>query len=132
MAVVLDTHATLWYLLNSPELSSTARDTIEDVIGHADKVYVPAISLVEAIYLHERGRITSEALKRLDIALADPISGLVVAPLDGPVAAALPKIPRDAVPDMPDRIIAATAVHLDLPLVTRDRRLRSAGLETVW
>jgi predicted nucleic acid-binding protein len=26
---------------------------------------------------------------------------------------------------MPDRIIAATAVHLGLPLITRDRRLQA-------
>ena len=29
-------------------------------------------------------------------------------------------VPRDVVPDMPDRIIAATALYLGLPLVTRD------------
>jgi predicted nucleic acid-binding protein len=29
-------------------------------------------------------------------------------------------------------IIAATALHLGLPLVTRDRRLQAAGLQTIW
>jgi predicted nucleic acid-binding protein len=33
---------------------------------------------------------------------------------------------------MPDRIIGATALHLGIPLVTRDRRLQSAGIETIW
>ena len=37
-------------------------------------------------------------------------------PLDYNVASALRSIPRDIVPDMPDRIIAATALHLGLPL----------------
>ena len=41
-------------------------------------------------------------------------------------------MPRDVVPDMPDRIIAATAVHLGLPLITRDERIRSAGIKTIW
>jgi PIN domain nuclease of toxin-antitoxin system len=34
--------------------------------------------------------------------------------------------------DMPDRLIAATALHLDLPLVTRDRRLQGARIKTIW
>lgn len=55
-----------------------------------------------------------------------------VVPLDSEVASSLRKIPRDAVPDMPDRIIAATALHLGLPLITRDRRIQSAGIETIW
>src|SRR6266705_311104 len=65
-------------------------------------------------------------------ALSDPSIGLFIAPVDASVANALEKIPRTIVPDMPDRIIAATALHLGLPLVTRDRRLHSAGIQTVW
>jgi len=38
----------------------------------------------------------------------------------------------EIVPDMPDRIIAATALHLDLPLVTRDRAIQAAGLKAIW
>jgi predicted nucleic acid-binding protein len=51
---------------------------------------------------------------------------MVVAPLDAAVAQAVQKISRDAVPDMPDRIIAATALHLNAELVTRDQRLQTA------
>jgi predicted nucleic acid-binding protein len=57
---------------------------------------------------------------------------MLIAPVDAGVADALPNIPRDVVPDMPDRIIAATALHLGLPLVTRDRRLQAAGIQTIW
>ena len=35
-------------------------------------------------------------------------------------------------PDMPDRMIAATALALGVPLVTRDGRMRAAPLTTVW
>ena len=52
--------------------------------------------------------------------------------MDDAVARAVSGVPRDTVPDMPDRIIAATAVHLDLPLVSRDGRIRMTGIEVIW
>ena len=61
-----------------------------------------------------------------------PSAGLVVQPADEAVAQAVYKIPRDIAPDMPDRIIAATALHLGLPLVKRDRRLQNSGIKTIW
>ncbi len=132
MSAVLDTHTVLWYLENSKELSELARRTIEDSVRDARDVHVSAISLVETVYLVERRKLPMGALERLRLALTDPDSGLFVAPVDAGVADALPKIPRDAVPDMPDRIIAATALHLGLPLVTRDRRIQSAGIQAIW
>jgi len=48
------------------------------------------------------------------------------------VAEALGTIPGKLVPDMPDRIIAATALHLGVPLVTCDRRLQSGGIRVIW
>jgi PIN domain nuclease of toxin-antitoxin system len=132
MSAVLDTHTVLWYLENSKELSAVARTTIEDAVRDARDVHVSAISLVETVYLVERRRLPINALEQLRSALNDPNSGLLIAPVDGSVADALPNIPRDVVPDMPDRIIAATALHLGLPLVTRDRRLQAAGIQTIW
>jgi len=132
MTAVFDTHTVLWYLENSQELSRVARTTIEDAVRDARDVHVSAISLVETVYLVERRRLPLAALERLRSALTDPNSGLFIAPVDGEVADTLPNIPRDIVPDMPDRIIAATALHLGLPLVTRDRRLQAAGIQTIW
>jgi PIN domain nuclease of toxin-antitoxin system len=119
-------------LENSKELSAVARASIEDAFRDARDVHVSAISLVEAVYLVERRRLPISALERLRSALSDPDSGLLIAPVDRGVADALPNVPRDVVPDMPDRIIAATALNLGLPLVTRDRRLQAAGLQTIW
>ena len=48
------------------------------------------------------------------------------------MAEAMAKIPRNIVPDMPDRMIAATALHLNLPLVTIDTQVRAANIETIW
>jgi predicted nucleic acid-binding protein len=48
------------------------------------------------------------------------------------VVDAVARVDRDSVPDMPDRIIAATAFHLGLPLVTKNKKVRAAELETIW
>jgi PIN domain nuclease of toxin-antitoxin system len=33
---------------------------------------------------------------------------------------------------MPDRVIAATALFHGVPLVTRDAKIRSCGIATIW
>ncbi len=126
MALVLDTHALIWYLSGSKELSQDARTMIATEEKNGASIFVSAISLVEVVYLAERGRLPSAALRSLEDALADSSGSLVVTPLDAGVARAVQGISRVAVPDMPDRIIAATAVQLDAELVTRDRRLQAA------
>ena len=133
MALVLDTHAAIWYLSDSEQLSPTARVTITLEEGNGEPVYVSAISLVEIVYLAERGRLPSAALQSLENALGNPTGSMVIAPLDAAVAKVVQQISRATVPDMPDRIIAATAVHLNAELVTRDHRLRAAlGSRSVW
>jgi PIN domain nuclease of toxin-antitoxin system len=41
-------------------------------------------------------------------------------------------VPRATVPDMPDRIIAATALYLDLLLISRDGKIRLSSVATIW
>lgn len=41
------------------------------------------------------------------------------------------RVSRAEVPDMPDRMVAATAVYFDVPVISRDRRIRAASIETV-
>jgi len=59
-------------------------------------------------------------------------SFLVEAEVDAEVALAVQQVPRTQVPDMPDRIIAATALHLGVPLISRDRRISLSAVATVW
>jgi PIN domain nuclease of toxin-antitoxin system len=132
MAAVLDTQAAIWYVFASKRLSQDALQFIRRAISSGRPVYISAISLVETIYLIEKGRVPLEAIQRLESGLKDPASGLRVAPVDEDVAEAVQQVPRDVVPDMPDRIIAATALHLDLPLITRDQRIQSAKIRTIW
>lgn len=58
--------------------------------------------------------------------------GLASADLPIGVVDALGRIPRLEVPDMPDRITAATALHLGLPPVSKDSRIQASSVNTIW
>jgi PIN domain nuclease of toxin-antitoxin system len=131
-AVVVDTHAAVWYLLNAQSLSSNAQKAMDEAVQAGDPVYVSSISLVEVVYLVEKGKLPAVVLDRLTHALSEPDSGFVIAPVNLAVALAILQISRETVPDMPDRIIAATAFHLSLPLVTRDSKIAKTGITTIW
>jgi predicted nucleic acid-binding protein len=57
---------------------------------------------------------------------------LVEIPFGQHIAQALKQIERTQIPDLPDRIIAATALHLGLPLISRDRKIQLSEIETIW
>ena len=130
-AVVADTHTAVWYFLTDPRLSAGAKTALDTATAFGDPIFVSSISVVEVTYLVEKSRLPALALERLTAALNDPLSGFVVAGLDLAVAMAVRQIPRNVLPDLPDRVIAATALQLNLPLVTRDRRMRAASIETI-
>lgn len=131
-SLVADTHAAVWYLLQSPRLSRVARERMAATIAGGDPILVPSICLVEIIYLVEKKRIPQADWAQLQAALDSADAAYRVVPLDDAVACAVSGVPRDTVPDMPDRIIAATAVHLALPLVSRDGHIRMTGIEVIW
>lgn len=58
---------------------------------------------------------------------------IVVHPLDNEIAKTLARVPRHTVADMPDRIIVATPLRLNLPPVSRDGRIRQlTSLKVIW
>ena len=131
MSAVLDTHAAIWYLLDTENLSPTLFSLIDNAASRAP-MYISAIPLVEVVYLVERGRVAYDAFDRFIRELRRAYPAFQVVPVDYDIASALGKIPQNVIPDMLDRIIAAAALHPGLPLVTRDRRLQAAGLQAIW
>jgi PIN domain nuclease of toxin-antitoxin system len=55
-----------------------------------------------------------------------------LAPLDRSVADALESVSRSEVPDLPDRIVTATAAALRVPLISRDGKIRATQIQTIW
>jgi PIN domain nuclease of toxin-antitoxin system len=131
-AVTVDTHAIVWYLNGDPQLSANAFETLERATAEGEVIYVPSVCLVELTYLIEKGRIPGIARERLVAALDDPTTPCRLASLDRRGADALERVSRNEVPDLPDRIVCATALALDAPLVSRDGKIRASQVPTIW
>lgn len=133
MDCVADTHSSVWYLSASPELSANAKSFMDSVAASGGFIFVPTISIVEIIYLTEKSRLPPPTLPRLIQIVNLPNSSFSFIEMDSPAAQTLQQIPRLTVPDMPDRIVAATALHLNLPLVTKDSKIRQlTAIKTIW
>jgi PIN domain nuclease of toxin-antitoxin system len=132
-ALAVDTHAAIWYLNNGARLSATARAAMRAATASNQPLFLSAISIVEVCYLVDKGKLPLVALQRLTQSVAPgQYAALELVPLSLDIAQAVQQIPRAAVPDMPDRIIAATALHLGVPLVSRDRKIQASPILTIW
>ncbi len=130
MPYVTDTHALIWYMTGDEHLSKAARQVFQKVDKGEDYIFIPCIVFFEVLYLAEKRRITID----FD-SFAEMISSswnYRVEPLCVPIVSKSILIPREKVSDPWDRLIAATSLHLGVPLITRDRYLRKMGLEVIW
>ena len=132
LAAVADTHAVIWYLFSDPRLGRAASDFIDAAIVNGDHIGISAISLAEMIYLIEKKRMPATALEDVLAAIANPKTVLQEVPLDAGIVVSMKQIPREEIPDLPDRIIAATARFQGVPVLSRDSRTRSSAIKTVW
>ena len=128
MKLLLDTHAFLWYVEDSPNLSSAAREAISVSPG----ISISIASIWELALKHAIGKIgfpdgsfddfisrhlTLTGANLLDVSLAH-VSAV----------AALPLHHRDPF----DRMLAAQAMAEGLTLVTRDPHLAAYPCDVLW
>ncbi|MBC8264822.1 MAG: PIN domain-containing protein [Anaerolineales bacterium] len=130
---VADTHSITWQLAEDRHLSRRARKIFESADEGHVQVLVPSIVLVEAIFLMQRQRIPKSRVSQLFELSEDADANFYVVPLNMAVAQAVSDFGPAAIPDMPDRIIAATARALNLPLITVDPIIAESDLlEVIW
>ena len=130
-AVLADTHAVVWYLEASPRLSAAARNAMHSAIQAGEPIFVSPISLVEIAYLEEKRRLPGGMFDNLLQLVQQAGSGLVIVPFDLGAADAVRQIPAAAIPDMPDRMIAATAMLLNVPIVTADAKMHAGPVAVI-
>lgn len=130
---VTDAHPLIWHLTRDVHLSPHCRRIFAQADAGKSTVWVPAVILVEAIYLVEKRRLPEVLIAQMFTLLEPPAANYRLIGLDLTILRALRQMKRETAPDMPDRIIAATALSLGLPLLTRDRALAAVeGLEVIW
>jgi PIN domain nuclease of toxin-antitoxin system len=132
IAGVADTHTVIWYLAPDVRLSANARAFIDSAFSAGIQIAIASISLVEMVYLIERSRIPAESLSRLVRELQSVRPSFIEVPLEVNVTRALSQVDASQIPDMPDRIIAATALYLRVPLISRDSKITLSSISTVW
>lgn len=130
--VVVDTHALLWWLGDRARLSAKARRALDA----AGSIMVASVSFWEIGMLAANGRIALDRpIERWTHDLV--ASGEVVdVPLTATIAASAAALPAFH-GDPADRFIAATAVAFGVPIVTKDRVVRSwarasGNVTVVW
>jgi PIN domain nuclease of toxin-antitoxin system len=128
---VTDTHALVWWARGEKRrLGRGARRVYENVGAGRAAVYVPTLVLVEIGDLARRG------ILRLTGGMAGWTRGLLGTgrffAADLTVEIVLRAETLYGIPERTDRLIAATAAELGYPLITRDGRIREAGVEEVW
>jgi PIN domain nuclease of toxin-antitoxin system len=132
IVAIADTHAAIWYLFSDLRLGRKASDFIEATIASGDHIGISTISLAEMVYLTEKERIPAGALEDVLAAVFDPKVVLQQIPLDDGVVLKMKEVPRQDVPDVPDRVIAATALFFGAPVPSRDGQIKSSAIRTIW
>ncbi len=132
VAGAADTHTVLWYLFGDSRLSTRAKEFIDQAAASRQSIEISPISLAEIVYLVEKSRIPMSAFEDVRSSLDNPNHVFKEAPFTKEVVHAMRQVPRDEVPDMPDRIIAATAVYLRVPVISKDGRIKGSSVQSVW
>jgi PIN domain nuclease of toxin-antitoxin system len=132
IAGVADAHTALWYLFGDVRLSDGAHAFIDEAAAAGRQIAISSISVAEVVYLVEKKRLSVAAYDALVRVLADPEHIFTEAAFTVAVAESMRQVSRAEVPDLPDRMIAATAVYFDVPVLSRDQLIRAANLKTIW
>ena len=128
MRLLLDTHVLVWLLEDSARISEPVHAQLQQAADE-DLLFVSAITPWEIAMLVAKGklRLGQDVADWLNAALNLP--GIHLEPLSPAIAVASTRLPCEAYLDPADRILLATARHLDATLVTADRQILAYGAE---
>lgn len=128
-----DTHALVWYMEDDHRLGQEARAVLEKMNDGSALIFLSLMSLLEMDYLIQKKKI-SPKLPDLILQEAKPAhSALQIVDIGLSLYPWFLEVPSSVIPELPDRILAATALSLSCPLITKDSVLsRWKKLEVVW
>lgn len=130
--ILLDTHAWLWWLGDPEKLTTSAARAIDDGVRE-EGIMISSISSWEIALLVARGRLELAVDYRDWIGKTEGLPFVRFVPVDNLIALRSVDLPGSFHADPADRIIAATALTMAIPLVTGDRKIIDyPHLQTIW
>jgi PIN domain nuclease of toxin-antitoxin system len=128
MRILLDTCTVLWATSSPERLSIRARTLL---IDGTNEVYVSAASAWEIATKFRKGKLPEAELLERNFLETMEAAGYTMLPVDGAHGLRAGRLVGDH-RDPFDRIIAAQALGLDIPVVTPDLLFDGFGVRRIW
>lgn len=128
--IVLDTCAIIWDALDASQLTAKAKKAIK---RHENDLMICDISLWEIAMLIKKGRLVIDGTASGFIQLLLEARNFQIQEITAEIAALSVNLETEISTDPADRLIAATAILCNAPIVSADQRFRKATVvETIW
>jgi PIN domain nuclease of toxin-antitoxin system len=130
---IVDAHALVWSLVDSPKLGANARVVMTNP---ASALFLPIIALAEACWLVEKGKAPTIPSVAALLEAVDADQRVIIVPLDRAILDLSHTL--IAITEMHDRLIVATTLWLAgsgeaVALLTCDGSITASGLvPTIW
>jgi PIN domain nuclease of toxin-antitoxin system len=130
--ILLDTHAWIWWVSNPDLLSAEARTLIDKALVER-KIHISAMSVWEVAMLVAKNRLQLTMEVGDWIRASEGLPFVQFVPVTNTIALKAVRLPLKLLADPVDRLVMATAVVLDLVLITKDKKMhKEARVKTVW
>ena len=123
---VTDTQALVKFMMGKKVINDKAHQAFMDADKGACTIIIPAIVLMEVLYLFEKNRIN---VSLFDTEVLLKSRNYQFEPLSLEILKAASDITD--IPELHDRLIAATARYLDIPIITNDPLIQESKFVTI-
>lgn len=129
--ILLDTHVVVWLASGDARLSRPAQAAIDEARRSVRGLAISDFTLFELSMLFRKKRFSLAVSP--ESFLGEMERRFVILPITANIALQAFALPATYPKDPADRIIGATALVEDIPLITADRDIRnSRAIPTIW
>ena len=128
MKLLRDTDAIIWAALSTHRLSRVARD---EIANSNNELFVSAASAWEIATKVRLGKLPEAELLEANFVPLAKRAGFAMLPVSVETALRSGRL-RGKHADPFDRMIAAQAVQLDVPVISNDTKLDEFGVRRIW
>ena len=130
--IIIDTHIIIWDALKPEMLSKKAKSALKKA-NDSDGIIISDISLWEIAMFVNKKRIEINTPYLEFIKLVKSANNYINQGINPEIADISVSFPAEINADPADRIICATSVYKNIPLITADKNLiKSTLVETIW